>query len=431
MPDTKPKISFSEDTAQAKFGRSLDALVEAVRCAVNTTYPYSDSTPNTWTKDVQEDVVIVERGTKFFSLPWSIDESGNVTLGEETEVEVDYKPKTANFSEEIVEREAKLFEAGEYPDKDVAVTEEDLDQMVANHPTEGVPVKIEHEDTAFDGGMGVVKSIYRKGKELLGTLSFPKPTWAFISTAGAKKLSAGIKRDKSGLTEVSIVRNPRVADAQIFKDTESVIRFSADVDWDDRDAEPTKPAVPNTTPTQEVKNMPNTDTSNMSVADAMKVIQSVRPDSPEAKAIFEAATQMVNFSKATENELKKTATAAKAALTELQKANTESLITNFKREGKLTPAAEGYARAILSAKPLAGTTPEDDQVVKFSDKEGKEQEVHFAECFVKFLEALSPVVSFKEMVRNEENSAANLTQAQLEIAEKMGLSREDVIKYSR
>lgn len=348
------------------------------------------------------------------------------TLGDETEVEIDYKPKAANFSDDIVEREAKLFEAGEYPDKDFSITEDELDSIVANHPAEGIPVKIEHESTAFDGKLGVVKSVYRKGRELLGRIAFPKPAWDFIDSAGAKKLSAGLKRDKSRLLEVSIVGHPRIADAQIFKDTDAVVRFSTDVTWDASDAEPVTPAVPNTTPKQEVKHMP--DTTNMSVADAMKVIQSLRPDSPEARAIFDAAQQLVNFSRATEDELKKTAQSAQAALTELQRANTETLIAKFKREGKVTPAAEKYARAILSAKPLAGSIPEADQVVKFSTTDG-EQEVHFAECFVAFLEALPPVVSFKELLRNEEING-NVTSQQVEFAEKLGLSKDDLIKYN-
>ena len=60
------------------------------------------------------------------------EEAATATLGDETEVEIDYKPKAANFSDDIVEREAKLFEAGEYPDKDFSITEDELDN-VANH----------------------------------------------------------------------------------------------------------------------------------------------------------------------------------------------------------------------------------------------------------------------------------------------------------
>ena len=116
----------------------------------------------------------------------------------------------------LIERDAQLFEAGDYPDKGVNVTEADLDLMVANHPTEGVDLKIEHGDTPFDGFLGRVKTIWRDGLRLLGKIEMPAPAWALADYAGAKKLSVGIKPDKSGLAEVSLVKFPRVATAQMF-----------------------------------------------------------------------------------------------------------------------------------------------------------------------------------------------------------------------
>ena len=58
----------------------------------------------------------------------------------------------------MIEREAKLFEAGSYPDRGIEITEEDLDSIVAN--THEAPVRIEHIDTPFDGAVGVLSGLY-------------------------------------------------------------------------------------------------------------------------------------------------------------------------------------------------------------------------------------------------------------------------------
>lgn len=116
------------------------------------------------------------------------------------------------LSAEVVERDAKLFTAGDYPDRGIAVTESDLDRMVESQTP--VPIKIEHTDTPLD--LGTVTRIWRAGKDLFGKLAFTAPAWALVDACGAKKLSAAIKRDKSGITEVSLVRAPRVAGAAVF-----------------------------------------------------------------------------------------------------------------------------------------------------------------------------------------------------------------------
>ncbi len=114
----------------------------------------------------------------------------------------------------LIERQAKLFEAGSYPDKGITITEEDLDTLAAAF-TEA-PVRVEHAESPFDGAIGALKRIWRKGKELFGTIAFTPEAWALIDTANARKLSVGIKRDKSALTEVSLVKRPYIAGAQVF-----------------------------------------------------------------------------------------------------------------------------------------------------------------------------------------------------------------------
>lgn len=128
---------------------------------------------------------------------------------------------------EMVERVAKLFEAGDYPDKGVSFGEEDIQALVDSFEAE-VPVKIQHVDTAFDGMLGAVRSVWRRGKELMGRIAFAPDTWSLIDRCGARRLSVGLSYDPLGLREVSIVDSPRVATAQVFADC---VTFSGTVEF--------------------------------------------------------------------------------------------------------------------------------------------------------------------------------------------------------
>lgn len=116
------------------------------------------------------------------------------------------------MSTNTVERTAKLFSAGSYPDRGIEISEEDLDRMVDGH--QPAPIRVEHTETPLQ--IGTLARIWRVGKELFGKLLFSRTAWELIRESGARGLSVAIKRDKSGLTEVSIVRSPRVPDAVLF-----------------------------------------------------------------------------------------------------------------------------------------------------------------------------------------------------------------------
>lgn len=119
-----------------------------------------------------------------------------------------------------IEREAKLFEAGVYPDRNIEVTEDDLDRIIAG--TAEAPIKVQHTNTVFDGSLGFVKSLYRKGKELFGRVCFEEEAFPLIKKAGARKLSVSIPKEKNMLKEVSLVTKPRIADAAYFSDDETI-----------------------------------------------------------------------------------------------------------------------------------------------------------------------------------------------------------------
>lgn len=232
----------------------------------------------------------------------------------------------------MIEREAKLFEAGSYPDRGVEITEEDLDLMAAN--TADAPVRIEHTATPFDGALGVLKAVYRKGKELFGKLCFTTAAWEMIKSADARRLSVAIRKDKSAIAEVSLVREPRVADAAVFS-AEEVVRF----------------------------------------------------DACELPADHNSPT----FKRGTEE--------------------VDSAIDTFKRAGKLVPASEEFARAILTAG--------DANLVTFAG-----EPVAVCEVFRRFLDAQPKVIEFSELA-----TAQTTDPAEPELFAKLGVTSQQVEKH--
>lgn len=220
------------------------------------------------------------------------------------------------MSDQTIEREAKLFEAGSYPDRGIEITEEDLDRIIEG--TGEAPVRIEHTDTPFDGAIGFLKSVYRKGKELFGKLSFTRAAWELIAASNAKRLSVAIKKDKSGIAEVSLVREPRVADAAVFGGQE-VIVFDCDL------ADP--------------------GLGEVQFADQSEVIR-LRAELADKEA--------------------------------------DRIIDDLKRAGKLVPASEVFARAILRSG--------ESSVITFAG-----EDTPVSEVFRMFLETQPKVIEFSEL----------------------------------
>lgn len=123
-----------------------------------------------------------------------------------------------------VDRRAKLFEAGDYPDKGVKVTREDLLRLAESFDLP-VPVLIEHAMTPLE--IGFLTEVDAVGDELFGTLSLSEEADALIERSGAKQLSLGLSADLAEIREVSLVRNPRVESARMFG---SDLQFWAELD---------------------------------------------------------------------------------------------------------------------------------------------------------------------------------------------------------
>ncbi len=125
-------------------------------------------------------------------------------------------PALLTFSDEEMrsERPARLLEAGDYPDKQLSLTESDLDAIVSRFSS-AVPVKVEHTDSPLDP-VGRVLRVWREGNALLGMLAFPDDLAGFLRRRGAGKLSVGLSREPLALLEVSLVLRPRVASAALL-----------------------------------------------------------------------------------------------------------------------------------------------------------------------------------------------------------------------
>jgi hypothetical protein len=126
-------------------------------------------------------------------------------------------PGRWKFAEDgsFVERECLLFEAGDYPDRGVTITIDDLRDIAGNSAE--VPVKVEHlAQSPFDGALGTVSRLRVAGSQLFGILRQPIEAWRFIRRAGARSLSIALDLAAKRVAEVSFVCSPRVATAQVF-----------------------------------------------------------------------------------------------------------------------------------------------------------------------------------------------------------------------
>ena len=148
-----------------------------------------------------------------------------------TQIQID-APAVISFSENEMssEREARLLEAGAYPDKGLTLTEGDLDEIVARFSANGAPVKVEHVDSPLDP-LGHVKRLWRDGKTLFGMLAFPDDLAGFLRRRGVQKLSVGLAREPLRLAEVSLVLKPRIGSAVLMSDPKDaeIMRLRAEL----------------------------------------------------------------------------------------------------------------------------------------------------------------------------------------------------------
>ena len=117
------------------------------------------------------------------------------------------------LSHPAVQRQAKLFESGDYPEKGVVVRDEDLTALALAF-RDPVPLLIEHAESPLR--LGFLTEVRAEGNELFGTLEITDEANRLIESNGADSLSIGLSADLSRIEEVSLVRFPRVPTARLF-----------------------------------------------------------------------------------------------------------------------------------------------------------------------------------------------------------------------
>ena len=128
-------------------------------------------------------------------------------------------PSPITLAADETERDAVLLECCELPDKNLTLTENDLDGIVSRFTGE-VPIKLQHVDSPLDP-FGSVKRIWRDGTRLLGKLTFPPAIAALVRERGALALSCGLNRSPLSLSEVSLVIKGRLAAATLLSEDDA------------------------------------------------------------------------------------------------------------------------------------------------------------------------------------------------------------------
>lgn len=112
----------------------------------------------------------------------------------------------------------KLFDIGDYPDKNFSLTESQADEAVSEF--EPAPVFLEHDQSNVLTSeepfkLGRLKRVWRQGKELFGEIGVSQATKDLLK-GKAPKLSLGWLRSPKRIREVSFVLNPRIKDAAVL-----------------------------------------------------------------------------------------------------------------------------------------------------------------------------------------------------------------------
>jgi len=199
-----------------------------------------------------------------------------------------------------VDRPAKLFEAGEYADKGLTVTQDHLLGLEQNFDLP-VPVLIEHSDSPLQ--LGYLTNVQARGDELFGTVTLTQEANDLIEQSGARALSLGLTPDLSQICEVSLVRSPRVRGAQLFAG--SVRMFGA------------------------LHDAPNGDAPMSGDTD-----ESEREADADETSAFGEAMWRERYD---------------ALRAEFDQATSEAQVNSYLRSGKLCPAQVPYALALLQS----------------------------------------------------------------------------------
>jgi hypothetical protein len=114
--------------------------------------------------------------------------------------------------DEFVPYEGKVFEAGQYPDKDFSMSEEELEERAVAFI--GVDLDLEHSQfrDLLGHRLGRLEKIWRDGRDALGRLSIPR--WLHELCGGRLQTSLTFDRGKN-IVGCALTLSPRIPDAEI------------------------------------------------------------------------------------------------------------------------------------------------------------------------------------------------------------------------
>lgn len=284
-------------------------------------------------------------------------------------------------------REAKLFEAAEYPDRGISFNEADLDAIIAGF-NDPVPVRVQHGPSPWDGKFGNVIKIWRSGKDLMGSIEWPVHVWEFLCKMGTKSLSVGFDWRQRRLQEVSVVDRPRVLTARAFDDSitkSELMVFGFDFSAD------------------QVGGYSMEVTKELQAVIDSAVEQGRKAGRADAEAAFSEREGNL-LSQLAERDRKdaKSMAAVKLAM--------------FKAEGKLVPAAEKYAESIL----VDGSNQ-----VTFSDG----GHMTAAEAFVQFM-TYQPAVVEIPGDKDGGKDKTEVSDKEKQVYDSLGVTPEEVAQYA-
>lgn len=126
----------------------------------------------------------------------------------------EHKADMSDDGLDLVDRPARLFRAGHYPDKGYRASMDDLDELIANTTAmqAKVPLDLKHADTddTLETGQLVPGSLRRDGAWVYGTMRLPR---AIDQLLKARGLSVSIDRAGRYFRKITVTPRPRVPGA--------------------------------------------------------------------------------------------------------------------------------------------------------------------------------------------------------------------------
>jgi len=116
----------------------------------------------------------------------------------------------------FVLRTGKIFQTGDYKDKDFALSADEMEEA-ANNFEASRPMNFEHAASPLDGYIGSIQRVWHDGTNLFADTHINKHIDAIYQENNLEyKVSAEWSRDAKKLIGLALVRNPRIQDAALM-----------------------------------------------------------------------------------------------------------------------------------------------------------------------------------------------------------------------